>query len=65
MSDELKMLEQELVELHETIRDDKVAHLIELREMEITIELERAAHTREIKELKEEIKRLKEKGGKD
>ena len=65
MSDELKMLEQELVKLHETIRDDKVAHLIELREMEITIELERAAHTREIKELKEEIKRLKENGGKD
>ena len=65
MSDELKMLEQEVVKLHETIRDDKVAHLIELREMEVTIELERAAHTREVKELKEEIKRLKEKGGKD
>ena len=60
MSDELKMLEQEVVKLHETIRDDKVAHLIELREMEVTIELERAAHTREVKELKEEIKRLKE-----
>ena len=48
MSDEPKVLEQVLEKLHETIKGDKVAHVIELRELNRTIEEERATHTREI-----------------
>ena len=48
MSDEPKVLEQVLEKLRETIKGDKVAHVIELRELNRTIEEERATHTREI-----------------